>query len=252
VSVRLQLLGWPRPIRQKNKWPGTMCRRDIKRLVEPALSKGRTWGSLPLCMIESLNAEFWNNRYESGQTPWDFGGVPAALQEFLKRHPKGGRVLIPGCGSGYEVEAFARAGYDVIAIDLSPVAVSRARQRVGPALGGRIFEGDFFKANLDPASFDVVYERSFLCALRPELRESYRDRMARVLKPGGALVGFFYYQKTDPEDGPPFGLAWGESDQLLARHFLLVKDVPCTDSLPAFAGRERWQENRRTAYPVKE
>jgi hypothetical protein len=40
--------------------------------------------------------------------PWDFGGVPV----FLEKHYGPGRVLIPGCGSGYEIEAFSSAGWD--------------------------------------------------------------------------------------------------------------------------------------------
>ena len=49
-------------------------------------------------------------RYAAGKTPWDFGGVPSALKSFLERSSVRGRVLIPGCGSGYEVQAFHAAG----------------------------------------------------------------------------------------------------------------------------------------------
>jgi len=200
-------------------------------------------------MIEPLDPAFWDSRYKTGQTPWNFGGVPADAKDYIKRNPKGGRVLIPGCGWGYEIQAFADAGYDVTAIDISPAAVDRARKLVNPDLAKRIFVADFFKHNFGPVPFDVVYERTFLCAILPEQRAAYRDRMTRLLKYSGALVGYFYYQKTDPDAGPPFGLAWGEGDELFSRHFLLMRDTPVTDSLPVFAGRERWQERRRTSFP---
>lgn len=193
--------------------------------------------------------DFWNSRYKSGQTPWDFGGVPADLKDYLRRNPNGGRVLIPGCGWGYEIQAFADAGYDVTAIDLSPAAIERAHKLVNPGLARRIVVGDFFKHHFAHPTFDVVYERTFLCSLVPDHREAYRDRMSRLLKYGGALVGYFYYQKTESNTEPPFGLAWGEGDELFSRHFLLMKDIPVTDSLPLFAGRERWQERRRTSAP---
>ena len=32
------------------------------------------------------------------------------------------RVLVPGCGGGYEVVALARAGFDVTALDSAPAA----------------------------------------------------------------------------------------------------------------------------------
>ena len=192
--------------------------------------------------------DFWNSRYLSGQTPWDFGSVPADLKVYLKRHPKGGRVFIPGCGSGYEIKAFADAGYEVTAMDLAPAAVERARKLVGPALAKNIFTGDFFQYDFGPTQFDVVYERTFICALLPERREAYRNRVSALLKYRGSLLGYFYYQVPDLKAGPPFGFAWGTADELFSRHFLLVKDTVVSDSLPVFAGRERWQEWHRTSY----
>ncbi len=201
-------------------------------------------------MSDPSHPHFWTSRYESGQTPWDFGGVPADLKEYLRSNPKGGRVLIPGCGWGYEVQAFADAGYDVTAIDISPAAVERAHKLVSSALSNRIMVRDFFQHHgFAHASFDLVYERNFLDALLPERREAYRDHMSRLLKYGGSLIGYFYYQNTDLNEGPPFGLAWGEADDLFSRHFILMKDMPVADSLPIYAGRERWQERRRNSSP---
>lgn len=198
--------------------------------------------------------EFWNTRYASGQTPWDFGGVPINLQQFLRPKSKsaspttGNRVLIPGCGSGYEVKAFAEAGYDVTAIDLAPAAVERARQFVGPVLADRILLADFFRHDFAAHPFDLIYERTFLCAILPNRREAYRDRIAQLLKYRGILLGYFYYQKPVLAEGPPFGFAWGTADELFSRYFLLGRDVPVNDSLPIFAGRERWQEWHRTSF----
>ena len=62
--------------------------------------------------------EFWETRYRAGRMPWDFGGVPRALTGWLHTATAPGRVLIPGCGSGYEVSAFHAAGWDVVAIEM--------------------------------------------------------------------------------------------------------------------------------------
>jgi SAM-dependent methyltransferase len=192
--------------------------------------------------------EFWNGRYLRGQTPWDFGGVPANVKAYLKARPQGGRVLIPGCGCGHEIKAFADAGYEVTAIDLAPAAVERARQIAGPALAQNSLVGDFFQHDFGTAPFDVIYERTFLCALLPDRREAYRNRVADLLKPRGALIGYFYYAPPDLAAGPPFGFAWATADELFGRYFLLLKDLPVADSLPVFVGRERWQEQSRTPY----
>jgi len=205
-------------------------------------------------MSRSSHPDFWNSRYEAGQMPWEFAGVPADLQKFLKQKTKGsaaasrGRVLIPGCGSGHEIRAFLEAGFDVAALDFAAKAVDRARKLAGPAFARHILLGDFFTHDLPAGSFDYVYERGFLCSLTPDRREAYRDRVFSLLKPGGCLVGYFYYQIPVLESGPPFGFAWGTADELFGRHFILTKDQAVTDSLPVFAGRERWQEQRRTSF----
>ena len=197
----------------------------------------------------SADPEFWNTRYAAGRTPWDFGGVPAALGRFVTtnaatlRH--GARVLIPGCGSGYEIAAFAAAGCEVTAIDLSAVAVARARREFGALPRVRIVEGDFFTEKFSIAPFDLIYERTFLCALPPEHWPQMVVRTAELLRPGGVLAGFYLF--GDKDDGPPFGLAPDEPAKLFAAHFDLARDdaVPPAESLAFFAGHERWQERTR-------
>lgn len=194
----------------------------------------------------SNQPEFWNPRYTSGTTPWDLGGVPLALERYLAARPgRGASVLIPGCGSGYEIAAFAAAGYVVTAIDFSPPAVARAKANLPPALAERVVEGDFFTYDFPAAPFDLVYERTFLCALPPTLWPKIVNRTANLLKPGGTLAGLYFFGAKD--DGPPFGLDRGEPAQLFGERFALVDDraVSAAESLPLFVNRERWQERRR-------
>lgn len=199
-------------------------------------------------MLSPNKPEYWNKRYLDDDTPWDFGGIPADLKTFLKKKGKGAKVLIPGCGTGYEIKAFAEAGYDVTAIDFAPFAVERARRLVGPELAKHVLVGDFFLHDLPGESFDIIYERAFVCALAPDRRHAYRDRLAQLLKYRGLLIGYYYYNKPSLLDGPPYGFAWGTADELFSQYFLLVKDDPVADSVPIFAGRERWQHRRRTSF----
>lgn len=190
--------------------------------------------------------EFWDSRYRSGTTPWDLGHVPPALDRYLAAHPgQGANALIPGCGSGYEVAAFSAAGYSVTAIDFSPPAVARARANLPAALAERVVEGDFFTYDFPDGPFDLVYERTFLCALPPALWPRIVERTASLLKPGGALVGLYVF--GEKSDGPPFGLDPGEPARLFTGRFAQVDDraVPAEESLPLFVNCERWQERRR-------
>ncbi len=192
--------------------------------------------------------DFWNERYASGRTPWDQGGVPPRLARYLGLQQLAGKkVLIPGCGSGHEIAAFAAAGADVTAIDFSATAVARARAGVPRALAHRVIEGDFFKHAFGAEGFDLIYERTFLCALKPALWPDTSKQMANLLSKAGMLVGFYFY--GEKEDGPPFGLEPTEGAELFDPHFTLMTDegVPPTESLPLFANRERWQERRKRA-----
>src|SRR5258708_16214518 len=81
---------------------------------------------------DAARPEFWEKRFRESFTPWDAGRVPAALEQFLKTEPRDQRVLIPGCGSGYEVRVFAEAGLETLAIDFAPAAVERAPPTLRP------------------------------------------------------------------------------------------------------------------------
>ncbi len=188
---------------------------------------------------DSNQPDFWTVRYTAGKTPWDFGGVPSALKSFLERSSVRGRILIPGCGSGYEVQVFDAAGYDVSAIDFSPAAVDRAKRIVG-VLAERVILGDFFTHDFG-RQFDLIYERTFLCSMAPSRWPEYVNRMADLLVTGGRLIGVFLYGQRS-SSGPPFPLTDAEAEQLFKNRFQLVRSEAVTDSLPIFRDMEKWQE----------
>lgn len=189
---------------------------------------------------DSTQPDFWTIRYAAGKMPWDFGGVPAALKSFLARWSVPSRVLIPGCGSGYEVQTFQAAGHEVTAIDFSPAAVEQAKRVLG-LLAERVILGDFFTHDFGQCHFDLIYERTFLCSMTPSRWPACVNRMAELLLPGGRLIGVFLYgQRTS--SGPPFPLTDREAEQLFKQRFELVRSEALTDSLPLFRDMERWQE----------
>jgi SAM-dependent methyltransferase len=186
---------------------------------------------------DASKPEFWEKRFRENFTPWDAGRVPAALERFLKIEPRGRRVLIPGCGSSYEVRAFVEAGHEVLAVDFAAAAIERA-QRILGALSDRVRLADFFEADLG-SPYDLVYERAFLCSLPRPLRPRYAQRVAELLGPRGRIAGFFFFE--DGERGPPFGLRSGELETLLGDRFEQTEDAAVDDSIPVFAGKERWK-----------
>jgi SAM-dependent methyltransferase len=187
--------------------------------------------------------EFWEHRFRAGATPWDAGRVPDALRAFVAAFPGPQRVLVPGCGSGWEVRYFGEHGWDVIGLDFSAAALEAARGNVGP-FADRLVLADFFAFEPGPA-FDVIYERTFLCAMPRRLWPQYGQRTAALLRPGGLLAGFFYF--AEAPKGPPFGTRPEELAALLDPWFTRVDDRMVDDSIALFLGRERWQVwQRRT------
>ncbi|MGN6234107.1 MAG: methyltransferase domain-containing protein [Trinickia sp.] len=198
-------------------------------------------GTTPAFSTRDPNtAAFWDERFRQGFTPWDQAGVPAAFAAFASRTaPR--PVLIPGCGSAHEALWLAQAGWTVRAIDFSADAVAAARARLGPQ-AALVEQADFF-AYRPPFVPGWIYERAFFCALPPARRTDYAARMAQLLEPGGLLAGLFFFD--DAPKGPPFGIVRAELHAILDGSFELVEDEPVTDSIPVFAGKERWMTWRR-------
>lgn len=189
--------------------------------------------------------EFWSERFDQAFTPWDRGGVPADLRSFVEQAGKSYVTLIPGCGSGYEAAFLAQAGWEVTAIDFSPAAVAAARKALGP-WPEVVQEADFFTYQ-PPKTVELIYERAFLCALPRQKWEAIVERWAQLLAAGGLLAGFFYFD--DAEKGPPFGADPEKLTRMMRSYFEQLDDRAVSDSIPVFAGKERWQIWRRLASP---
>ena len=187
------------------------------------------------------NPEFWCKRFGDGVTPWDAGGVPADFADFVARQPRPLATLIPGCGSAWEAGLLAARGWPVTALDFSPTAVDKAREVLGDAPVDLVC-ADFFSF-LPGRPQDFIYERAFLCALPRKLWDDWGQRVADLLPSGGLLAGYFFV--CDQPKGPPFGILAEQLEALLAPNFDRIEDRLASDSIPVFAGRERWQVWRR-------
>lgn len=145
----------------------------------------------------------WEGRYRSGETGWDRGQASPALGHWLAAGAvPPGRVLVPGCGNGYEVLELARAGHSVTAVDIASTPVMQLMGALAEhRLHAKVIQADLL--GWTPAEpFDAVYEQTCLCALDPARWSEYADRLAGWLVPGGKLFALF--MQTGREGGPPF------------------------------------------------
>jgi hypothetical protein len=197
---------------------------------------------------DPLAPAFWDERFDRQFTPWDRGGAPAELRDFVAQSPvfapvagQPPAVLLPGCGSAYELALMLEAGWDATAIDFSPAAVARAKTQAGQ-WADRIVQADFFDY-IPPRPLDLVYEQAFLCALPRKRWPDVARRWEQLLHSGGLLAGYFFFD--DAPKGPPFGIARERLEELLAPGFDCIVDDAVAVSVPVFAGKERWMVWRR-------
>lgn len=182
-------------------------------------------------------AEFWDHRFRNGVTPWDAGGVPEELQAFAAGLAEAPRTLVPGCGTAREARWLLDRGWPITALDFSPAAIEAARPVIGPHQDCLLL-ADFFSFDMGEP-FDLVYERAFLCALPRSLWPAWAARLPALIRPGGLLAGYFFFR--DELKGPPFGTSPEELEGLLTPAFVRLEDREAANSIPVFAGGERWQ-----------
>ena len=72
-------------------------------------------------------AEFWEACYESEMDGWDIGGPTPVFERLATKIPKG-RICVIGCGRGDDAVTFAKAGFEVTAIDFAKTAVLASRE----------------------------------------------------------------------------------------------------------------------------
>lgn len=190
---------------------------------------------------EVETAEFWEEKYIKDQTPWDLGQPNPVFIQTLKDNEflQPCKILIPGCGRGYDAVAAARLGYDVTGLDFSPKAISFANelskkenQKIN-FLVKDIFEmEDSFND-----SFDAVYDYTFFCAINPDKRNQYANKIHNLLKDNGKFVAvLFPVEKRD--GGPPFSVDLLESYKLFSQKFQLCFSSKIINSIQPRKGRE--------------
>lgn len=106
------------------------------------------------------------------------------------RLPPTGVALDLGCGAGRHAVFLARQGWRVVAVDLSPVALAWADERVRAAgVADRVaLQQAALRALVLPAGgFDLVVDAGCFHHLAPHRRAGHVAAVARWLRPGGWL-----------------------------------------------------------------
>lgn len=185
-----------------------------------------------------LNADFWGERYATGDTRWDLGTVSTPLKTYFDQlTDKDLQIMIPGGGRSYEAEYLHRLGFrHVHVVDLTGAPFADLLRRCPDFPKDHLHVADFFT---HAGRYDLIIEQTFFCALDPKLRPRYVERMHELLNPGGMLVGVLF---DDPlnMDHPPFGGDETEYRSLFSPIFADFSLARCHNSIAPRAGRELW------------
>jgi SAM-dependent methyltransferase len=129
---------------------------------------------------------FWNERYSEpgfayGEAPNDF------LLECVEHLPARRAVLSLGEGEGRNAVFLAQRGFEVWALDQSPVGLAKA-ERLASARSVTIHTivADLSEYDLGEARWGAIV--SVWCHLPSALRERVHRDCVRALEPGGVLV----------------------------------------------------------------
>lgn len=149
----------------------------------------------------------WDQRYVDSNTPWDSGTPSEVLTAFLEEGlVKPGRALELGCGTGTNAIFLAQRGFEVTAVDLSAVAINKAKEKAKQA-GCNV---NFVQADVTAlpdvgAPFPFVFDRGTYHVVRGINLEGLQKTLSQVVAPGGyylVLVGNAN-EDAPPEQGPP-------------------------------------------------
>ena len=148
----------------------------------------------------------WDDAYLHHRAPWDIGRPQPAVVRLAGAGELVEPILDVGCGSGEHALLAATTGLRVTGLDISPLAIERARAKARQRgvlvdfIVGDVLALDAVE-RLDPpyrTVIDIGCFHTFANADRPV----YASSLASVVEPGGVLHLLCFSEHTPGNDGP--------------------------------------------------
>jgi thiopurine S-methyltransferase len=194
-----------------------------------------------------MEKEFWLKRWEENLIGFHQDQVNQHLANFIESYfddLSGKRVFVPLCGKSLDLLWLAKQGFEVIGVELSPLAVQQFfnENQLKPEIKElgtlklytfqniNLYVGDFFDITTKHLGrIDFVYDRAALIALPFAMRQKYLQHMLQFFS--ASTLGLFILLNYDQSkvDGPPFSVEATE----LAEKFQ-IKEINCAivDNVP--------------------
>lgn len=145
--------------------------------------------------------------YEKGYMPWAHTKPDFNLIVTLKDwNIKPGKALEIGCGNGIDAIWLAEQGFEITAIDVSPIAIDLAKKNAGKTdIKGNFLVQNFLLDEPPDSPYDFVFDRGYFHSFKTIIR---RKRIARKiannLSKNGVWLSLIGSCDSPPrETGPP-------------------------------------------------
>lgn len=188
-----------------------------------------------------VDTNFWHTRWEKDEIAFHQHNINLHLQTFwqqLAPSQTGGCVFVPLCGKSRDMVWLAQQGYDVLGVELSPVAVQSFFAETGlmpyvhqdstfqiwQADRFTLFCGDFFalyRALLQDVV--VVYDRASLIAFPPAMRKAYAEHLRDILPTPAPLLLVTLEYAEGAIVGPPFSVTETEVQSLYGDYYAIER-----------------------------
>ena len=163
-----------------------MCSRSPARFTKPAMER-------PLSRDDQIRWDKQHQQSQGARQPASF--LRQVFETNAWPWPRG-RALDLACGKGSNAIYLAERGFDVVAMDISSVALAQGRKRAeAKQLSVNWQQADLEGAELDEARYDLIVNLNYL-------QRSLIPQIKRALKVGGYVI-FETYLIDQREIGHP-------------------------------------------------
>ena len=176
-----------------------------------------------------MNLEFWHEKWNKNEIGFHLKKTHPLLKKHLTQDRLNAikTVFVPLCGKTLDIQYLLDLGLNVVANELSEVAVQELfkgldmEPEISEWSGGAcycagklsVLVGDFFE--LTPkqlGSVDLVYDRAALIALPPEMRVDYAKQLQSITNNAPQFLITLAYDQNIMS-GPPFSVNKEEVNQ---------------------------------------
>lgn len=127
----------------------------------------------------------WDSAYQDHLPPWDIGRPQAAFVRLADNGLLSGRVLDAGCGTGEHALLGAAHGATAIGVDLSALAIEKARGKAAErGLTARFEVDNALHLERLGESFDTIMDSGLFHVFDDADRARYVTSLAAVTEPG--------------------------------------------------------------------